>query len=30
MRKNQGNDADAILIYISAYDNYFIDLFEVD
>ena len=29
-RKIRENDADAILIYISAYDNYFIELFEVE
>ena len=28
--KIRENDADAILIYISAYDNYFIELFEVE
>jgi hypothetical protein len=28
--KSRENDADAILIYISAYDNYFIELFEVE
>ena len=30
MGKSRENDADAILIYISAYDNYFIELFEVE
>ena len=29
-RKIRENDADAILIYISSYDNYFIELFEVE